>query len=83
MLKPYSPQASFYGSYLYDRIVPRDHLLLSGDRLVAMRKGTDLRYVHQDHLTGTAVVSDSIGDSVGTFNARLIPIPGESHNRSV
>ena len=27
MLKPKSPQASFYGSYLYDRIVPQDHLL--------------------------------------------------------
>jgi transposase len=27
MLKPRSPQASFYGSYLYDRIVPKDHLL--------------------------------------------------------
>ena len=27
MLKPKSPQESFYGSYLYDRIVPVDHLL--------------------------------------------------------
>jgi len=27
MLKPRSPQESFYGSYLYDRIVPADHLL--------------------------------------------------------
>ena len=27
MLKPRSPQASFYGSYLYDKIVPVDHLL--------------------------------------------------------
>jgi transposase len=27
LLKPRSPQASFYGSYLYDRIVPADHLL--------------------------------------------------------
>jgi transposase len=27
MLKPCSHQASFYGSYLYDRIVPADHLL--------------------------------------------------------
>jgi hypothetical protein len=25
MLKPRSPQASFYGAYLYDRIVPEDH----------------------------------------------------------
>jgi transposase len=27
MLKPRSPQASFYGSYLYDKIVPADHPL--------------------------------------------------------
>ncbi|MFC1953474.1 IS1182 family transposase [Chloroflexota bacterium] len=27
MLRPKSPQNSFYGSYLYDRIVPIDHLL--------------------------------------------------------
>lgn len=27
MLKPRLPQASFYGSYLYDRIVPQDHIL--------------------------------------------------------
>ncbi len=27
MLKPKSPQESFYESYLYDRIVPVDHLL--------------------------------------------------------
>ena len=29
MLKPKSPQTSFFmsGSYLYDRIVPADHLL--------------------------------------------------------
>jgi transposase len=27
MLRPRSPQESFYGSYLYDRIIPQDHLL--------------------------------------------------------
>lgn len=27
MLKPKSPQESFFGSYLYDHIVPVDHLL--------------------------------------------------------
>jgi len=27
MFKPKSPQASFLGSYLYDRIVPGDQLL--------------------------------------------------------
>jgi len=27
MLKDKSPQSSFYGSYLYDKIIPSDHLL--------------------------------------------------------
>ena len=34
MLKPKSPQESFYGSYLYDRIVPVDHLLRKINKVV-------------------------------------------------
>jgi hypothetical protein len=34
MLKPRSPQESFYGSYLYDRIVPIDHLLRKFNEVV-------------------------------------------------
>jgi IS5 family transposase len=34
MLKPKSPQESFYGSYLYDRIVPVDHLLRKMNEVV-------------------------------------------------
>jgi len=34
MLKPKSPQESFYGSYLYDRIVPVDHLLCKINQVV-------------------------------------------------
>ncbi|MGB8992679.1 MAG: IS1182 family transposase [Desulfobaccales bacterium] len=34
MLKPRSPQESFYGSYLYDRIVPVDHLLRKINQVV-------------------------------------------------
>jgi IS5 family transposase len=34
MLKPKSPQDSFYGSYLYDRIVPVDHLLRKINQVV-------------------------------------------------
>jgi transposase len=34
MLKPKSPQESFYGSYLYDRIVPVDHLLRKVNQVV-------------------------------------------------
>ena len=34
-----------------------------GDKLVAVRKGTDLRYVQQDHLTGTTLMTDGAGNS--------------------
>src|SRR4030043_1045169 len=34
MLKPKSPQGAFYGSYLYDRIVPSDHLLRQINQVV-------------------------------------------------
>jgi transposase len=34
MLKPKSPQASFYGSYLYDKIVPANHLLRKINQVV-------------------------------------------------
>jgi IS5 family transposase len=34
MLKPKSPQESFFGSYLYDRIVPIDHLLRKINQMV-------------------------------------------------
>ena len=35
MLKPKSPQESFYGTYLYDRIVPIDHLLRKINQIAA------------------------------------------------
>ncbi|MBM2832778.1 MAG: hypothetical protein HW414_1830 [Dehalococcoidia bacterium] len=34
MLRAGSPQASFYGSYLYDRIIPHDHLLRKINQVV-------------------------------------------------
>jgi transposase len=34
MLKPKSPQASFYGSYLYEKIIPADHLLRKINQVV-------------------------------------------------
>jgi len=40
MLKPRSPQSSFYGSYLYDRIIPQDHLLRKITQVV------DFSFVH-------------------------------------
>jgi transposase len=41
MLKPRSPQASFYGSYLYDKIIPADHLLRQINQVV------DFSFIHE------------------------------------
>ena len=43
MLKPKSPQSAFFmsGSYLYDRIVPADHLLRKINAVV------DFSFVHE------------------------------------
>ena len=41
MLRPRSPQDSFYGSYLYDRIVPHDYLLRKIDQMV------DYSFIHE------------------------------------
>jgi IS5 family transposase len=42
MLKPKSPQESFYGSYLYDRIVPIDHLLRKISQVVDFSFAVDI-----------------------------------------
>ena len=38
-----------------------------GSRLAAMSENSTLRYVHQDHLTGTALVTDTTGASLGAM----------------
>ena len=35
--------------------------------LVALKEGTELRYIHQDHLTGTALTTSTNGTSLGTI----------------
>ena len=42
MLKPKSPQSLFYGSYLYDKIVPADHLLRKINQVVVFSFVHDL-----------------------------------------
>ena len=48
-----------------------------GGRQIAQRKGTALNYMHQDHLTVTAMMTDSSGNSTGSikyfpFGTRII-----------
>ncbi len=42
MLKPKSPQESFFGSYLYDRIVPVDHVLRKINQVVDLSFAKDI-----------------------------------------
>jgi RHS repeat-associated protein len=51
-----------------------------GDRLVAQKVNTNLSYVHQDHLTGTSLMTDADGDSLGTI--KYTPF-GETRSGSV
>ena len=52
-------------TYYYPVSGPRQAL---GDRLVAKRTGTTVQYIHQDHSTGSSVVSTSIGTLVNSIN---------------
>jgi RHS repeat-associated protein len=51
-----------------------------GGQLVAMRQGDDLKYMHQDHLTSTSVMTDDSGDSLGAI--KYLPF-GETRSGSV
>ncbi|MCX6010110.1 MAG: hypothetical protein NTW48_08810 [Chloroflexi bacterium] len=59
MLKPKSPQESFYGSYLYDRIVPVDHLLRKINQVVDPVSSTGQAFLLQGKYlrTGTTRIS--------------------------
>ena len=50
-----------------------------GDRLVLLKDCTKLRFVHQDHLSGTAVITDTDGEEVGSI--KYYPY-GETRNTS-
>jgi len=51
-----------------------------GGWLVAMREGTNLKYMHQDHLSSTSVMTDTSGDSLGAI--KYLPF-GETRSGSV
>ena len=46
-----------------------------GDRLVGKRTGTTLNYIHQDHLMGTALVTDTAEPPSAVSNST----PTETH----
>ena len=56
MLKPKSPQESFYGSYLYDRVVPIDHLLRKINQVVDPVSGTGQAFLLQDKYLRTGTI---------------------------
>jgi IS5 family transposase len=52
MLKPKSPQESFYGSYLYDRIVPVDHVLRKINQVVDLSFAGEMLKDRYDQAVG-------------------------------
>jgi len=50
-----------------------------GGKLVAMRKGTTLEYVHQEHLGGTAMTTDGI---LGAKKGEIKYLPFGEHRNS-
>ncbi len=73
MLKPKSPQESFYGSYLYDRIVPVDHVLRKLNQVV------DLSFANE-------IVKDRYSQAVGrlpNWNTRIRFSPCDSLGSAV
>ena len=60
----------FYINQYYEKNLTTGEVTTSyylGGRLIAQRRGTDLQYIHQDNLTGTSVMSDDSGASLGTI----------------
>ena len=55
----------YYEKNLTTSVVTTSYYL--GDKLIAQREATTLRYVHQDSLSGTSVMSNSSGGSVGSI----------------
>lgn len=49
MFRHKPPQTSFYGSYLYDKIIPTDHLLRKIDQVVDFSFVTELVNDRHDH----------------------------------
>jgi len=61
MLKPKSPQESFYGSYLYDRIVPIDHLLRKINAVVGFSFINDLVKDRYTPIRGRSFLAEHLG----------------------
>jgi uncharacterized protein RhaS with RHS repeats len=64
-------QTILYINKYYEKNITIGEVITSyylGDKLVAQRKGTSLRYILQDHLTSTSVIMDSSGNSTGTIS---------------
>jgi RHS repeat-associated protein len=56
----------YYERNLTTGVVTTSYYL--ADKLVAQREGTTLNYIHQDHLTGTSVISNSTGSFVSSIS---------------
>lgn len=63
-------QTIFYINKYYEKNLDTGEIITyyyHGDRLVASRKASTLRYHYQDHITGTSLMTDSNGSSTITY----------------
>jgi len=68
--KTESGETTLYLNRYYEKNLTTGNITTSyylGGRLVAQREGTALRYIHQDHLTGTSLMTDTNGDPTGSI----------------
>ena len=72
-----STETTVYTNRYYEKKISSGvvtaHYYLVSQQIAVMNGGT-LSYIQQDHLSGTAVVSDSTGSSTGTI--RYLPFGG-------
>ena len=71
VLRTEGGETVLYINMYYEKNLTTEEVITSyylSGKLVATRTGDTLEYVHQDHLSGTALVSDSSGDLVNEIS---------------
>jgi RHS repeat-associated protein len=70
VMKTEGGETILYVNKYYEKNLTTDEVTTyyyHGGKLVAKYNGTDLSYIHQDHLASTSVMTDSTGDELGTI----------------
>jgi RHS repeat-associated protein len=69
IMKTVSGVTTLYINKYYEKKTSTGTITVSyylGDRLVALKEGETLKYIHQDSLSSSSVMSDSVGQAIST-----------------